>query len=421
MIAVQSAAWLKFHPLTMNCFPYTGTALALLSLICCTCSGAALTNALNESKNSWLAQGRFHTEAEAKAKLSEFAKTYSDRAGWERRAQIIRAGILRGASLEPLPACTALNPIHRGERRHDGYTVENVAFESRPGFFVTGNLYRPFPRKAGEKHPAVLVTHGHSADTVSGGRFRAGTQALGATLARAGAIVFAYDMVGYGEATQFKHKSDITLGLQLWNSIRAVDFIQSLPEVDAARVGITGESGGATQALLLAAVEDRITVTVPVVMVSAHFYGGCDCESGMPVHRSPDHESNNAEIAALAAPRPQLIISDGKDWTKNVPEVELPYIQNVYRLMNAESKVENLHLANEGHDYGPSKRAGAYAFLGKHLGLQLDRIRASDGTFNEQPVTLQQREALLVFDASHPWPEHALGTPDAVEAQFHQR
>jgi dienelactone hydrolase len=345
------------------------------------------------AKNPWLSQGAFYTEAQAREKLLEFARTYDDRAGWEQRARTIREGILRGAGLDPLPERTPLAPVFRGERKEDGYSVDNVAFESTPGFLVTGNLYRPWPRKAGERHPAVLLAHGHAKDALNGGRFSRSKQKLGGTLARAGAVVLAFDMVGYGES-RAAHKTDTTLRLQLWNAIRAVDFLESLPDVDHTRIGMTGESGGGTQTFLLTAVDPRIAVSVPVVMVSAHFFGGCECESGMPIHRGPDHETNNAEIAALAAPRPLLVVSDGADWTKNVPEVEFPYIRNVYRLYGAEDEVENLHLANEGHDYGPSKRAGAYEFLGRHLSLDLARIRSAAGGFDETKVKVQKRKKL---------------------------
>jgi uncharacterized protein len=348
-------------------------------------------------RSSWLCQGAFYTEDEGREKLAEFARSYSDRAGWEKRAQTIRQGILRGAGLDPLPPRTPLRPVLRGERPHEGYSIENVAFESTPGFFVTGNLYRPFPRTTGAHCPAVLLAHGHAPDPANAGRFHESKQRLGATLARAGAVVLAFDMVGYGEATQHAHKSADTLRRQLWNSMRAVDFLESLPEVDRARIAMTGESGGGTQTFLLAAVDRRIAASAPVVMVSAHFFGGCECESGMPIHRSPKHETCNAEIAALAAPRPQLIVSDGKDWTKNVPAVEFPYVRNVYRLYGAEAEVENLHLASEGHDYGPSKRKGVYEFLGRRLGLDLGRVRNAAGEIDDGTVTLEPRAALLVF------------------------
>jgi hypothetical protein len=347
-------------------------------------------------KNPWLCQGAYYTEAQGREKLAEYAQTYSDRAGWEKRAQRIREGILRGAGLDPLPERTPLLPILRREERRKGYSITNAAFESTPGFYVTGNLYRPWPRKKGQRYAAVLLAHGHAANPATGGRFAESKQKLGGLLARAGAVVFAFDMVGYGEATQRAHKTDVTLKLQLWNAVRAVDFLESLPEVDPKRIGMTGESGGGTQTFLLAAVDPRIAVSVPVVMVSAHFFGGCECESGMPIHKSPRHETSNAEIAALAAPRPELVISDGDDWTKNTPEVEFPYIRNVYRLYGAESRVENLHLAAEKHDYGPSKRAGAIAFLGKNLGLDLDKVNTR-GALDESLVTLEPREKLLVF------------------------
>jgi hypothetical protein len=365
-----------------------------------------------------LCQGHYQTEDEAIQQLARFAKTYSTRAEWQKRAQGIREGILRGAGLSPLPEKTELNPVIHNMRRYEGYTVENVAIESLPGVFVTGCLYRP---AAGDgPFAAVLCPHGHFSDPGRYGRFRPDMQKRCGTLARMGAVVFSYDMVGYGEMRNagWKHKHPITLKLQLWNSIRVVDYLSSRRDVDRERIGVTGASGGGTQTFLLTAVDDRVAVSVPVVMVSAHFFGGCECESGMPIHKSAIHETNNVEIAALAAPRPMLLVSVGGDWTKNTPKVEYPYIRRIYEFFGAADLVQNVHLADEGHGYEYSKRAAAYAFLVEHLKLNPGAVLGADGAFDEEGIVIEPEEDMIVFGEENPLPAHALAPNDAVRWNY---
>jgi hypothetical protein len=158
-----------------------------------------------------------------------------------------------------------------------------------------------------------------------------------------------------------------------------------------------------------------VKVSVPVVMVSAHFFGGCKCESGLPIHHSDHHETDNAEIAALFAPKPLLLVSDGKDWTKNVPEVEFPYIRSVYKLYGAADKVQNVHLPDEGHDYGPSKREAMYKFMAKYLKLDFGAATTADGRIDEAGTFLDDK-MLTVFTPEHPRPGYALNGSAEIAA-----
>lgn len=360
------------------------------------------------AQNSMLCQGHHWTEDEANLKMKEFASEWNDIESWEARADIIRQRIITGMQLDKMPNIKGnFNPIIRNTRTMDGYIVENIAIESFPGFYITGNLYRPTERK--EKYAAILCPHGHATDK----RLKADVQTRSAVFARMGAIVFAYDMVGSGESLQVEHKNPIALLLQTYNSKRVLEYLLSRSDVNSKRIGMTGGSGGGTQTFILTAIDNRITASAPVVQVSAHFFGGCICESGMPIHKSEKHQTNNVEIAALCAPRPLLLVSNGGDWTRNTPRIEYPYIQSVYEIYSAEHKVENVHLANEKHDYGYSKRCAAYNFFAHHLKLRNNRIPYENG-YKEDFVTILPMEELKVFNKTKPRREDLLNGHDEI-------
>ncbi len=355
-----------------------------------------------------LCQGNYQTEQQAVEQLARMAAKYGNLKEWNARAARVRAQILIGSGLHPLPKRTPLNAVVHNKRTYEGYSVESAAFEARPGFFVYGNLYRPTEAKG--PNPAILCPHGHARGP-AGGRYRSDQQYRCATLARMGAVVFSYDMVGFGDSLYlgWNHNHPQTLTLQTWGSMRAVDFVQALEDVDDDQIGITGCSGGGTQTFLLTALDDRIRVSVPVVMVSAHFFGGCDCESGMPIHKTDELETNNAEIAALAAPRPQLLVSVGGDWTKNTPLVEYPYIRNVYDLYSKKSLVENAHFPNQQHGYQFLKRQAMYPFMIKHLKLNGKGVYdPATELFDESKTVLETPEQMRVFNEARPLPEQAL-------------
>lgn len=313
---------------------------------------------------------------------------------WKRKAELQQC-FLATLGLSPLPEKVNSAPIYANKRQFNGYTAENVAIESLPGVFVSGTLYRPLKGKG--LFPAVMLAQGHGEIQ----HYGESSQLLSATLARMGAVVFSYDMFAKGEESlQFAfddHRTILAPTMQTLNSIRILDFLSALPYVDTKRIGMTGASGGGTQTFLMTALDPRIAVSAPVVMVSSWFFGGCPCESGMPIHSCGEWGTNNVEIAAMAAPRPMLVVSDGGDWTANVPEIEFPYLKKVYSLFGKPELVENVHLVKEGHDYGPSKRQAVYEFLARQFSLNIDAVKATSGLVDESKSTVEPKSAMLVF------------------------
>jgi len=329
---------------------------------------------------------------------------YRDKEEWNRHAEQLRRQILTAAGLLPMPDKCALNPQIFGRIDRGDYTVEKVYFESYPGFYVTGNLYRPAGKRG--PFPGVACPHGHG----ERGRLRnaeAGSEpGRCINFARQGYVALSYDMVGYNDSKQVEHSFRGTretmwaiypLGLQLWSSIRVLDFLSSLPDVDPERLGCTGGSGGGTQTFLLAAVDDRVKVAAPVNMISAHFQGGCWCENAPGLR----FNTNNVEFGAMMAPRPLLLVSATGDWTDETPRVEYPAIRSIYKLFGAEDKVHYVQI-DAGHNYNKASREAVYAWFAKWL------LNKSDvKEVREEPFTVEKDEDLLVF-ANHARPRNAL-------------
>lgn len=352
---------------------------------------------------------------------------------WMARAAQLRTQVLVAAGLFPLPERTPLNAVVHGKIERGDYTVEKVFFESYPGFFVSGNLYRPVV-KAGRTgpYPGVISPHGHWKD----GRFfeapenevkkqldggwetdadaaRYPLQARCANLAKLGCVVFHYDMVGYADSNpkNFPHRATWLgakeemnslgiLGLQLWDSMRALDFLESLPDVDKSRLACTGASGGATQTFLLMATDDRLSCAAPVCMLSAGDHqGGCVCENAALLRVFTD----NIELAACFAPKPFIHPSATGDWTKDFMEHGFPEIKAVYRLFGAEENVEALRQKAD-HNYNLKAREAVYNFFNKHLKL------GNPAPVRESKFAPLKPSELSVFDAAHPRPANAVNS-----------
>jgi len=328
------------------------------------------------------------------AKLDSIAKLYHDVASWEQRKALLRPELYKALDLSPLPAKPDSKPIITPKRIYNGYTVENIALEILPGLYINGSLYKPLHYKG--KIPVMLSPDGHWDKQ----RYRADCQLRCATLARMGCMAYSYDLFAWGESLlQFKsedHRTSIAQVVQTLGAIRILDYVLSLKETDPARVGISGGSGGGSHTVLMAAIDQRIKLSAPVVAVSSYFYGGCPCESGMPIHMCGGG-TDNVELAAMAAPNPQLLITDGKDWTAHMPEHDFPYLQKMYGYYGKTNLVENVHLPNEGHDYGPSKRNALYDFVARNFNLNIKSIEDKNGKIDESEVTIEPEKLMYVF------------------------
>lgn len=344
------------------------------------------------------------------------ASLYNDTVSWEKRKCELKSCIWSALRLEHFPKWTDSVPVTSNKRKMDGYEIENFALETLPGVYVCGSIYRPDDIQG--KIPVMICPNGHFRE----GRYHPQQQYKCAMLARLGSLAVSYDLFAWGEsALQFQHechRKSLAMTMQVLNTIRILDYLLTLPYADPARIGITGGSSGGSHSMLITALDDRIRVSVPAVMLSCYMYGGCPCESGMPVHLC-GNGTNNVELASMAAPRPQLIISDGKDWTAGVPEIEFPLVQRVYRFYGKADLVQNAHFPEEGHDYGPSKRIVLYEFIAPRLRLDISTIKDRNGNIDESKVTIEDEKAMHVFGSGgENLPANALRSFEELEKIF---
>ncbi|AYD47656.1 acetylxylan esterase [Arachidicoccus soli] len=325
--------------------------------------------------------------------LDRIAAQYHDAKSFDLRRDSLRSELYKALQLSPLPAKPNSKPILTPLRIYKGYSVQNIAIEILPGLYINGSIYRPLSIKG--KIPVMLSPDGHW-DLQ---RYRPDCQIRCATLARMGIMAYSYDLFAWGESLlQFKsadHQKSLSQTIQTLGAIRILDYVCGLKEVDTSRVGISGGSGGGSHTALMAALDQRIKLSAPVVSISSYFYGGCPCESGMPIFQCGGG-TDYVELAAMAAPHPQLIVSDGSDWTAQMPEHDFPYLQKIYSYYEQQQNVENVHLANEFHDYGISKRLALYHFVAKFWHLNLKTIE-TNGKIDESQVTIEKPNQMYVF------------------------
>jgi hypothetical protein len=204
-----------------------------------------------------------------------------------------------------------------------------------------------------------------------------------------GAICVDFDLYGYGQsaAEVGDHHTPRAHVFQAACGLRLLDYMLSARnDIDTTRVAACGGSGGGTHTVLLSLLDSRITASAPVVHVASHFDGGCPCESGMPVQLAGGGTCE-AELAAVIAPRPLLLVSDGGDWTSTTPQLEYPFLQRIYGFYGAGERVRNVHLPDEGHDFGPNKRQAVYQFF-------IDIFQLDPSQLDESRVTILPEEQL---------------------------
>ena len=356
---------------------------------------------------------------------------------WSKRKEYVRRQLLVATGLWPMPSKQPLKAVVHGKVERDDYTVERVILPTAEGLYCTGSLYRPKAKPNG-KYPAVLCPHGHwangrfyehteaqfkqeldtKAESLPSGRFP--LQARCVQLARMGCLVFLYDMLGYADGGPLTHElahgfraqraelsrpdhwglfsaqSELRclniVGLQTWNSVRALDWISAMDDVDTSRIGVTGASGGGTQTFLLGGVDARPAAFFPAVMVSTSMQGGCTCENASYLRVN----TGNIELAALLAPRP-LGMTAANDWTQELETKGLPELKQHYAMLGVPERVQGKYRSFP-HNYNQPSRLAMYEFFNTHLKL------GHPSPIVERDFVPLTKDEATVWNEQHPAP-----------------
>ena len=301
----------------------------------------------------------------------------------------VRAKI--ASSFGPFPEKTPLNARVTGGLERDAYTIENVILESRPGFPVTANYYRP--RRYSGKLPGVVGTCGHTDNGKAGGTYQAFAQGL----ARQGYAVLLFDPISQGERLQYvdeDFRSRIRPGVgehlyagnqqflvdefigswRAWDGVRALDYLLTREEVDPARVGVTGNSGGGTMTTWLCGVEQRWTMAAPSCFVTT-FRRNLENELPADTEQCPpraiglglDHE----DFLIAMAPKPVIVLAKERDFF-DIRGTEEAYwrLKRFWSLFGAEDKV-SLFAGPTYHGYSQENREAMYRWFNRWAGVEL--------------------------------------------------
>ena len=323
-------------------------------------------------------------EDEGRMMLDYLSSLYNNKVEWELRRDSLRREVRQRLEIDAfLDSCVLGKALLSKIRKHDGYTTQNICIELTPGQHLFGTIYAS--TKKG-KHALIVCPDGHWPM-----RYRKDEQQRLGTLARMGAVCVDFDLYGWGE-------SEKEVGAEAHHTSRAhvyqaacgyvlLDYmLKSRKDIDPERVGVMGGSGGGTHTVLLSLLDERVTASAPVVHLASHFDGGCPCESGKPVQLAGGGTCE-PELAAIMAPKPMLVVSDGGDWTSSLPTLEFPFLQRIYGFYDAKDKVRNVHLPNERHDFNENKRQAVYDFFIDVFGLDRQML-------DESKITIEPDEML---------------------------